>query len=445
MQNLVAILWHYAIAKRNAHRWRNRADLEAWQDRAVQKHLAHILPRSPFYRQLYAGRSASGWREFPMVSKTELMANFDSWNTVGIRWEDALAVALKAESSRDFAPTIGSITVGLSSGTSGSRGLFLVSPAERRAWAGNLLAKILPGSLFARHRVALCFRANSNLYGSVKSRRVQFGFFDLLEPPEQLAQKLGKFQPTLLVAPPAMLRLLAEKQRAGLLHSQPTRIFSVAEVLEPHERAAIEQPFGQHLHEIYQATEGFLAATCAHGTIHLNEDNLVVQKEWIDRAQKKFTPVITDFRRSTQPVLRYRLNDILTERGSPCPCGSIFTALEKIEGRCDDLLQFPTNHPGKTMAVFPDFIRRAIITSDETITEYSVIQNISGRLEITLEVPQAAWSRAEQSVRANFLEMCVTLGCSCPEIILTPFISPNLNAKHRRVQSKYLPNTQSFS
>ncbi|MEI9865341.1 MAG: hypothetical protein WDN00_12475 [Limisphaerales bacterium] len=158
-----------------------------------------------------------------------------------------------------------------------------------------MLAKILPGNLLESHRAALCFRANSNLYGSVSSRRFKFGFFDLLEPPEKLAQKLGEFQPTLLVAPPAMLRLLAEEKRAGRLSIQPTRIFSVAEVLEPQERMVIEEQFGQRLHEIYQATEGFLATTCAHGTLHLNEDNIVVQKEWLDRTQKKFTPIITDF------------------------------------------------------------------------------------------------------------------------------------------------------
>lgn len=435
MNRLAAILWHYAATKRNARRWRDRAELKAWQDRAVQKHLARILPRSPFYRKRYAGLAPADWRKFSITNKAELMADSENWNTAGIRREDALNVALKAESCRDFAPTIGDITIGLSSGTSGNRGLFLVSPAERHAWAGILLAKILPGSLLARQRAALCFRANSNLYGSVSSRRFQFGFFDLLEPLKQLAQRLEAFQPTLLVAPPAMLRMLADEKRAGRLHIQPARIFSVAEVLEPQERALIEEQFSQRLHEIYQATEGFLAVTCAHGTLHLNEDLLVVQKEWLDHAQRKFTPVITDFRRTTQPVSRYRLNDILTERETPCPCGSIFTALEKIEGRCDDLLRFPSTRGHETVSVFPDFIRRAIITADDTITEYSVAQRADGKLEIALEVPSATQARAEQSVRAGFAQLCETLGCQCPELVFVPFVPPSLNAKRRRVQS----------
>lgn len=435
MTRLTTILWHYAATKRNARRWRHREELEAWQNRVVQKHLARILPRTPFYRKLYQDRPLNVWQNFPITNKSDLMANFDDWNTVGIRREAAMSVALKAEHSRDFSPTIGDITIGLSSGTSGNRGLFLVSSAERHAWAGTLLAKILPGSLFERHRAALCFRANSNLYGSVSSSRFQFGFFDLLEPPDQLAQKLVKFQPTLLVAPPAMLRLLAEEKRAGRLNIKPLCIFSVAEVLEPQERAVIEKQFGQRLHEIYQATEGFLATTCAQGTLHLNEDVVVVQKEWLDREQRKFTPIITDFRRTTQPLLRYRLNDILTERETPCPCGSIFTALEKIEGRCDDLLEFHSLLADKIIPIFPDFIRRALITADDTITEYSVRQLADGKLEIALEVSGATKTRAERAVRLGFASLSDTLLCQCPEIVFVPFVQPSLNAKRRRVQS----------
>src|SRR5699024_9723342 len=100
--------------------------------------------------------------------------------------------------------------------------------------------------------------------------------------------------------------------------------------------------------------------TCEHGTIHLNEDVVIIQKEYMDKKQGVFIPIITDFRRKTQPIIRYRLNDLLQEKQNPCTCGSPFTALEKIEGRADDL--FYLRHTGNEglRAVFPDFIRRAI-------------------------------------------------------------------------------------
>lgn len=47
--------------------------------------------------------------------------------------------------------------------------------------------------------------------------------------------------------------------------------------------------------------------------------------------------MVTDLERKAQPIIRYRLNDILVERKEPCGCGSPFLALEKIEGREDDV------------------------------------------------------------------------------------------------------------
>jgi len=52
--------------------------------------------------------------------------------TAGIRLEGAWKLALTAERMRDFSTTLHGLTVGLSSGTSGSRSVFLASAAERR-------------------------------------------------------------------------------------------------------------------------------------------------------------------------------------------------------------------------------------------------------------------------------------------------------------------------
>jgi putative adenylate-forming enzyme len=90
--------------------------------------------------------------------------------------------------------------------------------------------------------------------------------------------------------------------------------------------------------QIYQATEGFLGVSCRYGAIHLNKDSIIVEKQWLDRSTRRFVPVITDFVRTTQPLIRYRLYDVLIEREDQCRCGSIFTAIEKIEGREDDIL-----------------------------------------------------------------------------------------------------------
>src|SRR5699024_10326335 len=134
----------------------------------------------------------------PVMDKQTMMANFDALNTVGVRRVEAEALALAAERSRDFAPMLGDVAVGLSSGTSGHRGLFLVSPADRDAWAGTVLALTLPPGLVG-HRIALFLRANNALYESVRSRLVDFRYFDLTVPVALELEELGCYAPASLV------------------------------------------------------------------------------------------------------------------------------------------------------------------------------------------------------------------------------------------------------
>src|ERR1017187_10102282 len=135
MRDLARISGAFARA-RWGDRFKNREALLAWQQHSVDRFLRTCLPRAPFYRD-YRGARLD---ELPTVDKRTMLANFAAFNTRGIALEQALDVALTAERSRDFLPTIEGLTVGLSSGTSGTRGVFLVSPEERQRWAGLILA-----------------------------------------------------------------------------------------------------------------------------------------------------------------------------------------------------------------------------------------------------------------------------------------------------------------
>ncbi len=428
---MVMILATYLQTR--ARRFASREQLLAWQDRQVQAFLRRVVPRSPYHARRFAGRDYAAWRELPVMDKAAMMANFDTLNTVGVGREAALALALRAEESRDFAPTLNGVTVGLSSGTSGSRGLFLVSARERWQWVGVLLARVLPGSLLRPQRVACFLRANSNLYTSVGSRHIRFEYFDLLEPLDQHLARLNDLRPTILVAPPSMLRLLAEA--VGALRERPDKIIAVAEVLDPLDEAYIRRQFGQPVHQVYQATEGFLAATCRHGTLHLNEDLVAVQREPLDAAQRKFVPIITDFNRTSQPIIRYRLDDILTERAEPCPCGSVLLALDSIEGRCDDLFYF--QGAAGLVRVFPDFIRRAVMTSSPALVSYVVVQHEVGRVEVGFSAAESERASVQAAITANIAALCQRLGCQPPRLVFGPEPPREPKRKLKRVERTF--------
>lgn len=409
---------------------------EHWRERRVIALLKKVLPLSEHYREKYEGLKVKDWREFPMIDKAEMMANFDSLNTVGVRLEEALTIARAAEQSRDFSSQLGDISVGLSSGTSGNAGVFLANPKERAVWAGNILAKVLPQSLLHSERIALFLRANNRLYESTNSKRVSFEFFDLLEPIEAHVERWETFKPGVVVAPPSMWLLLAGQREAGLLRHVPAKIISAAESLDRLDAARVESAFGRRLHEIYQCTEGFLATTCSHGTLHVNEDVVFIQKDYIDQSSGRFAPVITDFCRTSQPIIRYRLDDILVERrGEPCPCGSSWMAIEQIEGRCDDLCFIPDRDPTRPeIPVFPDFLRRAIIGADAAISDYRIRQVEALKFEVSFDVESASKrSQIEKSIVDGVNARLHTLGGRDAAFEFVPIPSRDALQKRRRV------------
>lgn len=440
MRRAASFMLHYLRARRGP-RHSNRAAFERWREARVQRHVARVRQASPFYRELWAGIPDSNWRAFPPIDKSAMMAGFDRLNTVGASKAEAFAVAEAAERSRDFKPSLRGITVGLSSGTSGNRGLFLVSPAEQAAWAGTMLGKLLPVSPLSRFKIAFFLRANSNLYASVGGRRLSFGFYDLLDPIDSHIDRIGREQPDLIAAPPSMLRALADAILSGNLHVRPRRIIAVAEVLDPLDRGIIERAFGQTVHQVYQCTEGFLGCTCAHGTLHLNEDIVYIEKEYVPGRPGVFVPIVTDFSRTAQPIVRYRLNDLLVERAEPCPCGSPFTAIARIEGRCDDIFYASSRQTGGALvAVYPDFVTRAIIGAAPDVEQYRAVQTGPDRWTIEIDVPDGqSRPTAEARIRQAIDTLCERLDCRQPLLAFASFARLPGDRKLRRVERRWAP------
>jgi len=311
--------------------------------RKLAKRWRQNLQKSTFY-QSFINKQLS---DFPIISKSEFMNNFDLINTVGITKKAALEIALKAEKSRNFSPMINGVTIGLSSGTTGNKGIFLATQTERAKWVAAVLDRVI-GLELRKRKVAFFLRANSNLYESVGSTLLKFRFFDIKSNMQKNTIDLILFQPHILVAQPSVLREIAHIYQANKITNFPEKIISVAEVLEPEDKQVFEQVFQQKIHQVYQCTEGFLAATCEQGNLHFNEDFLKIEKHFIDENKNRFHPIITDFNRTSQPIIRYLLNDIIHE-GEPCTCGRKTMTIEKIEGRADDVFKF--QHKEKVITV----------------------------------------------------------------------------------------------
>ena len=362
------------IKVRYFSKWTSRNELLEYQEKQVRKHLEFLKENSPYFKNHEIKE------EFTM-NKVFMMENFDELNTLGVKRDEAMEIALNSEKTRNFSQKYKDISVGLSSGTSGHRGMFITTPEEQGIWAGTILAKMFPRNDILGHKIAFFLRADNDLYKAVNSFLISLEYFDTFKDTDEHIERLNKYQPTMIVAPPSLLLVLAKKIEEGELKFSVKRIISVAEILEKSDEEYIKKQFNQKIiHQIYQATEGFLACTCEYGHLHLNEDLIKFDKKYID--EKRFYPIITDFRRTSQPFVKYYLNDILIESEEVCECGLVLQRIEKIEGRSDDIFKF-TNKTGKEIVVFPDFIRRTILFV-ENIREYQVFQVNDDLLEIAV-------------------------------------------------------------
>ena len=427
MKRIVWLLLSYWRTRRL--RFTDRVQLDGYQQEQLARFIDTLCARSRYF----AAYRALPLAQWPTMNKALMLEHFDAMNTEGVTLAQAMDAAMAAEHSRDFTPAVGDITVGLSSGTSSRRAVFTVSPREKAQWAGVMLAKALPDGLFSGEKVALFLRANSNLYTAVRSPWLTFAFYDLFEPFDSLCAQLARYQPTVIVAPAQVLRQLALRVIDGSLALAPKKVISVAEVLEAQDRALIVQAFGA-VHEIYQATEGFLASSCEHGVLHLNEEYVHIEPQWLDAEERRFVPVITDFTRITQPIVRYRLDDILLARATPCPCGRATRAIDGIEGRCDDLLLLPSARGGAPpVAVFADVLTRAFAQALPANADYRLVQSGDSALQLHAALDDAGLA----ALRAHLAAVLRGLGVAIDGLAWTvsgelPPFDPTM--KRRRIR-----------
>ncbi len=350
----LAAFWR---TKRLARRLRTRGDVDLWRAARLRHFLRKVITRTPFY----AGMSGARLDDLPIMDKQTLLANFDKLNVKGVPYA-AVRAALDRGEER-----VGKLFIGQSTGTSGNRGVYVISEAERFTWLGVMLAKTLPDFPLARHRVALALPGYSRLYASAaETGRLAVRFFDLSLGVDAWRHELRAFAPDTIVAPPKVLRALAE-----MPGFRPANVFSGAEVLDPLDRAMVEDRLGVRVREIYMATEGLLGVGCAHGVLHLAEDAVVFEFEPV--GENLVSPLLTDFTRSTQIMARYRMNDLLRLSDAPCACGSPLQRVDAVEGRQDDVFQL-VGHEGKSVMVTPDVVRNAVVDADRRIQDFRIVQ-----------------------------------------------------------------------
>ena len=412
----LAAFWR---TKALARRLRTREDVARWQAARLKRFFRHKIGRAPFYAGMRVGKLA----DLPIIDKQVVLDNFEELNVRRIPYG---AVRRALDENRD---RVDGLIVGQSTGTSGNRGVFVISEAERFTWLGVMLAKTLPDFPFARHKVALALPGYSSLYASAaETGRLSLRFFSLPKGVDAWRDSLCAFAPDTIVAPPKVLRALAQTTTL-----RPINVFSGAEVLDPLDRGLIEHRFGARVREIYMATEGLFGVACPHGTLHLAED--AVAFEFEPAGNGLVSPLVTDFTRSTQIMARYRMNDLL-RLGDECPCGAPLQHVARVEGRQDDVFYLP-GATGALVMVTPDVVRNAVVDADRRILDFRIVQTGPNDISLALAhgLPEEVLNKAIDALDTA-MKACGAVGAViAPKLgIDVPF-----DRKLRRVRRDWRP------
>ncbi len=431
-----SFLLFYFLCKFRFRYFDERA-IRKYQNQRVKNLVKYALTHSEFFKKHYAGYDLDDFLSLPTVNKKIMMDNLTAYNTVGLSKEEILDFCLTVEKTRDFSQRLKGINIGMSSGTSGNKGVEIVTPTEEKYMKSALLARFdFPKN--EKINLAFILRVSAPAFNLDKFGH-KLTYISQLNSIDEIKKQLEKIQPNVISAPPSMLKLIAKEVENGGLSIAPKRLIAYAEILYPDVKDYLTGVFQCAVHEIYKCTEGPIAISCRYGYLHINEDLVLVETLNNDGT---ITPpgqpcqklIVTDLHKKSQPIIRYELNDLITISPDKCQCGSSFRVIESIQGRADDLFWAKNSQTGEWQYIFPDYISRAIIASSEDIDEYQAIQNSPDDVLVRIQLKAGVESGqfASQTVVKNINNVFENYHCRQPKVSIV-FAKPEFNKNSHKL------------
>ena len=385
--------------------------------------LLHLARRdSPLYARR-AGH-ARVLADFEPIGRRELMLHFDTWSTdrrVTRQGADAVIAAPAAWSDA----WLDRYLLWTSSGTLGEPGIFVQDAASLAAFdaidalrlRGAALAQ--PGlGLWGMGRRFVFVGALGGPYaGHVSLQRLhrlapppwgpQVHLISVLEPLQQIAERLQRLQPDVLITYPSCASALATWQAEGVLDLRLDELWLGGEQLSLAQRQRLKDVYGCPLRNNYGASEFYsMACECSQGQLHLNDDWVIL--EGIDAQGQAAPPdefscttLLTNLANQVQPLLRYELTDRVRFVPEPCRCGCALPVIE-VQGRSDDVLTLAAAGGG-TVQLLPLAVEAAIEEAAD-VTYFQLLRRPPGVLELRLRPDggdqRSAFLRCQHALQA---------------------------------------------
>jgi putative adenylate-forming enzyme len=389
--NILQGIRDYRLLNRHLYRFSNE-QIRAYQLSELQKLVAFSMNHARFYSDLYKGllvKSLEDFRQLPSINKQIMMDHFDDINTCGLKLEAVRDYAVQKELHREYLGYYqDQYVIGLSSGTSGNKGIYITPKSMTERLPFVFLARSGLSSKDLPFRILFLLRVFSQGFEDINAPLIHLNYLSTMTPVHEIIRQINDDRINILMAPPSLVRQLLPW--AAMIKRPLQMIVSYAEVLEKEEKERFQRSFGTRVIEIYQASEGQIGSACRCGNLHINEDLVFIELydrngQPVDRPGPVGTKMLlTNLINTAQPLIRYEMNDLI-QLGERCPCGSSFRVIDKVLGRNGDVL-YLTNKNHILQPVYPDLMSRWIITTSDRIREFRVSQISHSKLEITIDV-----------------------------------------------------------
>lgn len=202
----------------------------------------------------------------------------------------------------------------------------------------------------------------------------------------------------------ALARLAAHAEQTGRDMSElgVRVVFATGETLYPDQRAVIERVFSAPVANGYGSRDaGFIAHQCAHGSLHISAEHIVV--ELIDAdgrpvpAGEQGEIVITHMATRDFPFVRYRTGDMATRSDATCSCGRGLPVLKEVLGRSTDFVRTVSGDVMHALALI------YTVRDKPGVRSFKFVQRADLSLELMI-VPSAEFSTSiEQAIRDEVL------------------------------------------